>query len=90
MLAVSIAPQGLCVTAHHGLVGQQTVVPVAGAVPAHLILATSFFFIQHGETTQCFLCRNNSSKKQYLEAVGSNHRSDNRNTCERFASSVMH
>jgi len=26
--------------------GQQTVVPVAGAVPACLILATSFFFFQ--------------------------------------------
>jgi len=35
--------------------GQWTVVPAAGAVPACLILATSFFFVQHGKTTQCII-----------------------------------
>jgi len=51
----STAPQRLCVTLHHRLEGQWTVVPAAGAVPACLILATSFFFVQHGKTAQCII-----------------------------------
>jgi len=89
-LAVSIAPQGLCVTAHHGLVGQQTVVPVAGAVPAHLILATSFFFIQHGETTQCFLCLQQQQQKSDAWRLQVRITEVTGNTCERLHQRVTH
>jgi len=63
LLAVHSSASSLCVTAHHRLVRQQTVAPVAGAVPACLILVTSFFFFQHGEITQC------SSAQQWQKAM---------------------
>ena len=68
LLEVSTAPQRLCSTAPHRPEGQQVDALVAGEVHACLISAAPFFFIQHGETTQCFRCT------QWQKAITEGHR----------------
>ena len=75
--------QHLHVTVQHRLVGQQTVAPVAGAVPACLILATSFFFNQCGDIAQHFLCTTAVAKNNTWRVQVRITEVTPRNTCKR-------